>query len=107
MSVAIVHISAEFHPSVHEHVKSRRSLISLKESQSTGANQSPTSTPRLLRRSCLHRSSLSRGSSADSQNGSRNNSIVLTEDSIRRHDVNTDLSQTLVVHQDKKLDTST
>lgn len=84
--------------------KSRRSLISLKESQSTGANQSPTSTPRLLRRSCLHRSSLSRGSSADSQNGSRNNSIVLTEDSIRRHDVNTDLSQTLVVHQDKKLD---
>lgn len=84
--------------------KSRRSLISLKESQCTGANQSPTTTPMLFRKSCLHRSSMSRGSSAESQNGSRTNSVVLTEEIIRQHDVTSDLSQILVSHPDKKLD---
>lgn len=87
--------------------KSRRSMLSLKESQSNGANMSPTSTPRLLRRGYLQRSSASRESSADteSQSGSRPSSIHLTEDNIRQHDVSSDLSQILIAHPDKKLDT--
>lgn len=87
--------------------KSRRSLLSLKESQSTGANQSPTSTPRLLRRGYLQRSSISRGSSIDteSHNGSRPSSIHLTEENIRQHDITSDLSQMVIAHPDKKLET--
>ncbi|CAC5400837.1 unnamed protein product [Mytilus coruscus] len=87
--------------------KSRKSLLSLRESQSTGANQSPTSTPRLLRRSYIQRSSLSRGSSADSPSGSRTNSISLTEENIRHHEVNADLSQMIIAHPDKKIDSKT
>ncbi|XP_033756852.1 uncharacterized protein LOC117339399 [Pecten maximus] len=69
--------------------RSRLSVHSQRDSPSTPVQgSSPVSTPRLLHRPHLSRPSLSRDSSADSQNDSKNNftHVPFTEDVTRRHD---------------------
>ncbi|OWF53184.1 uncharacterized protein LOC110446747 [Mizuhopecten yessoensis] len=77
--------------------QSRRSVHSQRDSPSTPVQgSSPVSTPRLLHRPHLSRPSLSRDSSADSQNDSRNGvhsesrnnltHVPFTEDMAKRHE---------------------